>query len=162
MPRKKLKKFLPTHEKIKDQKILKIFGKLIYKREIWSLSRKKILGGVFIGMFVAFIPMPMQMVLVAFLAILLNVNLPVGIVLVWITNPVTMPFIYYVEYELGNFILNIKNPTEFSFEKMDENISEIALSLYTGTLMLSVVFSVLSVLLLNWFWIYSVRKERKK
>ena len=41
---------------------------------IWSLSRKKILGGVFIGMLVAFIPMPFQMVLVACLAILFNVN----------------------------------------------------------------------------------------
>lgn len=161
MPRAKLRKLLPTHEIIKNQKILKIFGKLLYKREIWSLSRRKILGGVFIGVFIAFIPMPFQMLLVAFLAIIFNVNLPVTILLVWITNPLTMPFIYYFEYELGNFVLNIKDPIEFSFETMNENINEIALSLYVGTAITSTVLAFLSVFILNIFWIKGVRDKRK-
>lgn len=162
MPRAKLRKILPTHEKIKKQKILKIFGALLHKKEIWSLSRKKILGGVFIGVFVAFIPMPMQMLLVTFLAIIFNVNMPITILLVWLSNPLTMPFMYYAEYELGNFILNVKDPMEFSFETMNENLSEIALSLYTGTLVCSVVFSILSVVTINWLWIRAVKKNREK
>lgn len=161
MPRAKLKKILPTHEKIQKQKILKIFGKLLHKREIWSLSRKKILGGVFIGVFVAFIPMPLQMLLVTFLAIIFNVNLPITILLVWISNPLTMPFIYYIEYELGNLLLNVKNPIEFSFETMNENISEIALSLYLGTAVISILFAFLSVFILNILWIKEVKKKRK-
>ena len=71
MPRARLRKVLPTHEKIKSFKMLKIFGKLLDKKDIWSLSRKKVLGGVFIGIFVALIPMPFQMLLVAFLTIML-------------------------------------------------------------------------------------------
>lgn len=161
MPRAKLRKILPTHEKIKEFKILKIFGNLLNKREIWSLSRKKILGGVFIGMLVAFIPMPFQMLLVAFLAILFKVNFPVTLPLVWITNPLTMPFIYYFEYELGNFILNVKNPIEFSFETMNDNISDIALSLYTGTAVISIVAAFTSVFILNLIWIKDVKKRRR-
>lgn len=162
MPRAKLRKVLPTHEKIKDQKILKIFGKLLYKQKIWSLSRKRILGGVFIGIFVAFIPMPLQMLLVALLAIIFNVNLPITILLVWLSNPLTMPFIYYFEYELGNWLLNIKDPIEFSFETMNENISEIALSLYVGTFVISTISAFLAVFILNLLWIKEVRKKRKK
>ena len=161
MPRAKLRKILPTHEKIKEFKILKIFGNLLNKREIWSLSRKKILGGVFIGMLVAFIPMPFQMLLVAFLAILFKVNFPVTLPLVWITNPLTMPFIYYFEYELGNFILNVKNPIEFSFETMNDNISDIALSLYTGTAVISIIAAFTSVFILNLIWIKDVKKRRR-
>lgn len=161
MPRARLRKVLPTHEKIKNQKILKIFGKLLYKKEIWSLSRRKVLGGVFIGVFVAFIPMPFQMLLVAFLAIVFNVNLPITILLVWITNPLTMPFIYYFEYELGNIVLNIKDPIKFSFETMNENINEIALSLYVGTAITSTVLAFLSVFILNLLWIKDVRDKRK-
>jgi uncharacterized protein len=161
MPRARLRKLLPTHEKIKDQKILKIFGKLLHKREIWSSSRRKILGGVFIGVFVAFIPMPFQMPVVALLAIIFNVNLPVTILLVWISNPLTMPFIYYFEYELGNFVLNIEDPIEFSFETMNENINEIALSLYVGTAITSTVLAFLSVFILNLLWIKDVRNKRK-
>ncbi|KAB7884332.1 DUF2062 domain-containing protein [Poseidonibacter ostreae] len=161
MPRARLRKVLPTHEKIKDQKILKIFGKLLYKKEIWSLSRKKVLGGVFIGVFVAFIPMPFQMLLVALLAIIFNVNLPITILLVWVSNPLTMPFIYYFEYELGNLVLNVKDPIEFSFETMNENINEIALSLYVGTAITSTVLAFLSVFILNILWIKDVRNKRK-
>jgi uncharacterized protein len=161
MPRAKLRKLLPTHDKIKSQKILKIFGNLLYKREIWSLSRRKILGGVFIGVFVAFIPMPFQMLLVAFLAIIFNVNLPISFLLVWITNPFTMPFIYYFEYELGNLVLNIKDPIKFSFETMNENINEIALSLYVGSAITSTVFAFLSVFILNLLWIKEVKDKRR-
>ena len=162
MPRARLRKILPSHEKIKEQKLLKIFGKLLHKREIWSSSRRKILGGVFIGIFVAFIPMPFQMLLVALLAIIFNVNLPVTILLVWITNPLTMPFIYYFEYELGNFVLNVKDPIKFSFETMNENINEIALSLYVGTAITSTVLAFLSVFILNLLWIKDVRDKRKE
>lgn len=161
MPRARLRKLLPTHEKIKDQKILKIFGKLLHKREIWSSSRRKILGGVFIGVFIAFIPMPFQMPVVALLAIIFNVNLPVTILLVWISNPLTMPFIYYFEYELGNFVLNVEDPIKFSFETMNENINEIALSLYVGTAITSTVLAFLSVFILNLLWIKDVRNKRK-
>ena len=162
MPRAKLRKILPTHEKIRELKILKVFGNLLHKREIWSLSRKKILGGVFIGMLVAFIPMPFQMVLVAFLAIIFKVNFPITLPIVWITNPLTMPFIYYFEYELGNFILNVKNPIEFSFEKMNDNIGEIALSLYTGTAFLSISAAFSTVFVLNLLWIKDVKKKRRR
>ena len=161
MPRARLRKVLPSHEKIKEQKILRIFGDLLNKREIWSLSRKKILGGVFIGVFVAFIPMPFQMVLVAFLAILFKVNFPITLPLVWITNPLTMPFIYYAEYEIGNFILNVQDPIKFSLETMEENIGDIALSLYTGTAFLSITCSFAAVFILNLLWIKDVKKRRK-
>ena len=161
MPRAKLRKILPTHEKIKEFKILKVFGNLLHKREIWSLSRKKILGGVFIGMLVAFIPMPFQMVLVACLAIIFNVNFPITLPIVWITNPLTMPFIYYVEYEIGNFVLNVQDPIEFSFETMNDNIGEIALSLYTGTFFVSIICAFTSVFILNLLWIKEVKDKRR-
>lgn len=161
MPKKVLKKILPSHEKIKKQKYLKIFGNLINKQELWSLNRKKVLGGVFIGIFVGLIPMPLQIILVTLLAILLQVNLPIAFLLIWIANPLTMPFIYYIEYELGNFILNKENTLEFSLEVLSENLSEIALSLYTGTLVLCFVVSSLSVMIINFLWIKKVKKKRK-
>jgi len=161
VPRKTLKKILPSHKKIKENKMLKIFGSLLHKKEIWSLSRKKVLAGVFIGMFVAFIPMPFQMLLVAVIAIILNVNLPIPLALIWISNPFTMPFIYYFEYELGNILLNNQNAIEFSFDTMQENLSQIASSLYVGAFVLCSVASILSVVVLNFLWIKKVKKQRK-
>jgi len=161
VPRATLRKILPTHKKIQENKMLKVFGKLLHKKEIWSLSRKKVLGGVFIGVFITFIPMPFQMVLVALLAILLNVNLPIPMTLIWLSNPLTMPFIYYFEYELGNILLNKQDAIEFSFESMQENLSLIALSLYSGAFVLCSILSVVCVFILNILWINKVKKSRK-
>lgn len=160
MPRAVLKKIMPSHETIQKQKFLKIFGTLLYKKELWSLSRKKVLSGVFIGIFVAFIPMPLQMVLVALLAISFGVNLPIALALIWISNPFTMPFMYYGAYEFGNILLNRSHSIEFSIESMSSNFDAIALSLYTGSFVLGMVFSLLSVVLLNLYWIRSVKKNR--
>lgn len=161
MPKKKLKKILPTHEKVKEQKLLKIFGNFLHKREIWSLSRKKVLGGVFIGVFVAALPMPFQMVLSSFLAIVFNVNLPISFALIFISNPLTMPLMFYVEYEIGNFILNPSTHVEFNFDSMYDNFDQIALSLYLGSIILGLSCAFLSRLAVNFLWIRTVRKDRK-
>ncbi|MCP4969665.1 MAG: DUF2062 domain-containing protein [Arcobacter sp.] len=161
MPRKKLKKFLPTHDKIKKQKVLRIFGKVIHKREIWSLSRKKVLAGVFIGVFVSCLPMPFQTVLAVFLAIIFNANLPISFSLVFISNPVTMPVIFYFEYVIGNFLLGSQNAIEFNFNSMYDNFDKIAVSMYLGSIALGIVLAILSVFLLNILWINSVKKSRK-
>ena len=161
MPRKKLKKILPTHEKIKEQKFLKIFGKFLYKREIWSLSRKRVVLGVLIGIFVACLPMPLQMVLACFLAIVLNANLPISFILIFISNPLTMPPIFYFEYIIGNLFLKPKNIVEFNFDSMYDNFDQIALSLWTGAIIIGIFSSVICAILVNFFWIYTVKKDRK-
>jgi uncharacterized protein (DUF2062 family) len=48
-----------------------------------------------VGLFCAFIPVPFQMLLAAPSAIIFSANLPVSIALVWITNPITMPPIFF-------------------------------------------------------------------
>ncbi|WP_164970052.1 DUF2062 domain-containing protein [Arcobacter sp. CECT 8983] len=162
MPRKKLKKVLPTHEKIQAQRFLKIFGKFLHKRELWSVSRRKVVGGVLIGIFVACLPMPLQMVLSTLLAIYFNVNLPISFALIFISNPITMPPLFYFEYKLGNLILGNTNPVEFNFHSMYDNFEQIASSLWTGALVFGVFSSVICSIFVNFFWIASVKKQRRR
>lgn len=161
MPRKKLQKILPTHEKIKNQKFLKVFGSFLHKKELWSLSRKKVVAGVLIGIFVACLPMPFQMVLASLLAIIFNANLPISFVLIFISNPLTMPPIFYFEYQIGNLLLKPENAIEFNFNSMYENFDQIALSLWSGAIVVGIFSSITMATLVNFFWIYSVRKDRK-
>jgi len=161
LPKKKLKKILPTHEKIKEQKFLKIFGSFLHKREIWSLSRKKVVAGVFIGIFVAALPMPLQMILASLLAIIFNANLPISFALIFISNPITMPPLFYLEYKIGNLILKPENPIEFDFNSMTENFGQIAYSLWSGAIVLGIFSAVTCAIVVNFLWIYTVRKNRK-
>jgi uncharacterized protein (DUF2062 family) len=72
--------------------------------------------GIFIGMTPTF---GFQMVLAIFFAYLLRENRLAAILGVWITNPVTAPIIYTVEYELGRILLGMERvglPTEFTWQ----------------------------------------------
>ncbi|KZX78259.1 hypothetical protein A3715_10350 [Oleiphilus sp. HI0009] len=60
-------------------------------------------------------PMPMQMLAAAPCAVLLKANLPLSVGLVWFSNPITMPPIFYLQYLLGSTLLGLP-PTSFEYE----------------------------------------------
>jgi len=61
------------------------------------------------------IPVPFQTVLAAAGAVLFRVNLPVSVALVFITNPLTMPPMFYFCYKVGALLLGIP-AQKFNFE----------------------------------------------
>ena len=107
MPRKLLKRLLPDSHKIRKHKHLQIFGEWLHDPNLWHLNRRSVAGAVSVGLFVAFVPIPFQMVLAAAIAILLNVNLPIAVSLVWVTNPFTIPPLFYFAYVIGGMLLRV-------------------------------------------------------
>ena len=106
MSKKFLKRYLPDHDKIRDHKTLnRFFGTLLHDPNLLHINRRSVSGAFFVGLSMAFVPVPFQMVLAAGLAIYFRVNLPISVGLVWLTNPFTMPAIYYFCYKLGQYIL---------------------------------------------------------
>jgi len=116
MPRKLIKRFMPDHQKIRDQKCLRILGKCLHNPSLWHLNRHSVAGAVFVGMLCAFLPIPFQMVLAAAMAIMLHVNIPISVALVWLTNPLTMPPLFYFAYEVGQWVLGLPDTEDFDFE----------------------------------------------
>ncbi|WP_198263844.1 DUF2062 domain-containing protein [sulfur-oxidizing endosymbiont of Gigantopelta aegis] len=105
MPKRIIKKYMPDHNTIKDHKHLKIFGQLLHDGNLWHFNRRSVSGAFAVGLFCAFIPLPMQMIIAAGIAILVRVNLPISVSLVWLTNPITMPPIFYGAYKIGAFVM---------------------------------------------------------
>ncbi len=68
-----------------------------------------------VGLFMAFVPLPSQMIMSAGLAILMGVNLPLSVALVWVSNPITMPVLFYFAYKLGAWVMHVP-PQPFHFE----------------------------------------------
>lgn len=106
---------MPSHEVIKRQKTLRIFGNVLYNPNLWILNRRSASGAFALGLFMAFVPLPTQMIMAAGLAIVFGVNLPLSISLVWISNPITMPVMFYGCYVVGTKILSTP-PQGFHFE----------------------------------------------
>ncbi len=151
-------------KKRSNPKLDAIMKKYKIPKDLLSVNRKMISRAILVGMFIAMIPMPMQMLAVILVAPFFRFNVPLGVSLVWITNPFTMPFIYYIEYITGNFILMREGvcDIELTMEWFTDNIANIFVPLYTGTLFYSLLFSIGGYYLVNWLWILSVHEDKKR
>lgn len=107
MPKRLIRRYLPAPERIIHHPVLRFMGKRLADPGLWHLHRRSAAGAVFWGLWTAMMPMPLQMLLAATLAILFRVNLPLTIVLTWVSNPVTAIPLVWVAYWLGSLFLGM-------------------------------------------------------
>lgn len=91
------------------------------------------------------IPIPFQTVLAAACAVFFRSNLPVSVALVFITNPLTMPPMFYFCYKIGTLLLGIpaqKINFELSIEFLADGMLLIWKPLFLGVSLVAVVSSV--------------------
>ena len=164
MPKKTIQKLLPDHKKIKQNKTLGIFGDVLYDANLWHLNRRSARGAFAVGLFWAFIPVPFQMLLSAAVAIPLRVNLPLSVVLVWITNPLTMAPIFYFNYFVGSLVLG-QTEQKFDFEAnwqwFVDSLSSIGPAFMVGSLVCASIASAIGYFSIDYIWRYSVAKQWK-
>ena len=162
---------MPDRAEIHANRYLKPFARILDDPHIFHLTRRSAAGGVAAGAFIAFLPVPGHMLLATIAAIWLRVNLPLALALVWITNPLTMGPVFYLEYRLGAAILD-KPFQHIDFEMTLAWFSGTALeiwpSLIVGGLIFAVSTSTVAYLLIKLLWRLAViqkwekRKQRKK
>ena len=116
MPRKFLRRFLPDHKQVRAMRGIHLFGTLLHDPNLWHLNRRSVAGGAAVGLFCAFVPIPFQMVLAAAIAIIARVNLPIAAAGVWVSNPFTMPPLFYFAYRVGKSLLGMEGGNGFHFE----------------------------------------------
>ena len=105
MPKKLIKRLSPEVHKIKAHPQLKYLSVFFHRENLWHVNRNSIANAFAVGLFCVFIPIPFQMVLAVLAAVWVSANIPVSILLVWISNPLTIPPIFYLCYKLGQLIL---------------------------------------------------------
>ncbi|HFE47686.1 MAG TPA: DUF2062 domain-containing protein [Chromatiaceae bacterium] len=155
MPRHFIKRFTPDTEKVRSHKHLRIFGSLLHDPCLWHINRRSVAMAFANGLFWAMIPMPFQMVAAAASAILLRANLPISVALVWLTNPLTMPPIFYSTYRLGSLLLGtppIANSAEFSLEYLEHSLSVIWAPLLLGSVVAGLLLGALGYVVMRILW----------
>jgi len=163
MPRKFFQRFLPKPQTIREHRSLQIFGEWLHAPNLWHLNRRSVAGAFAVGLFCAWMPVPFQMALAAGAAILIGTNLPLSVALVWITNPFTVPPMFYFAYLVGTWIIG-QPPTDFAFElTMDWLLNEMSSSwkpFLVGCFTLATLSSLIGYIAINLFWRYSVLNRR--
>jgi uncharacterized protein (DUF2062 family) len=115
MARKFLKRIMPNADFVRNHPSLQRFAHWLHDPNLWRLNRYSASMAMFIGLFSALIPLPSQMPIAALWAIWWRANLPISVALVWLTNPITTPPIYYASYKIGSKLLG-RPPQKLHFD----------------------------------------------
>ena len=107
MLRKYLRRVLPKHETIRDNRYVARFGDRLQHCNLWHLHRRSVAGGVAVGLFAGLIPgsNPVQFTAGAMLAIAFKVNLPLAMLVTLYSNPFTIVPLYLLAFKLGQLVL---------------------------------------------------------
>ena len=136
-----LKKYSPNREDIN----LGWFNKYLHNPNLWKWNKKTISKAFAIGLFCAFLPLPMHTLLAAILAITFSANILLSMFLVWVNNPITMVPIYFFEYKLGSSIIGIEmDPNlKFSLNYFLENLTSATIAIWLGGIIISTLIGII-------------------
>jgi uncharacterized protein (DUF2062 family) len=159
MPKYILKKYFPNPQAIQSHRSLECLGSLLHRPNLWHLNRRSVSRAFFIGIFFAFMPMPFQMIAAAAVGVVVHSNLPISIGLVWISNPITIPPIFYFTYKLGTLVLGLPaRPFEIELS-IDWALTELGAiwePLLLGSLLCAIAFGALGFIGMRLFWRWNV------
>ncbi len=111
------------------------------------------------------IPIPGQMLMSALTAILFRANLPLSVVLVWISNPLTMGPIFYFNYTVGTYILGHATRESLTFELswhwMTHTLGDLWQPLYLGSVIVGFSLASIAYFMTHILWRWRVNKTWK-
>ena len=160
--KKLIRRYVPDKQAIHETSHLRPLHRYLHNVYLWHLNRRSVSGAVAIGLFSAYLPMPMETLVAAFLAIILRVNLPISVALVWISNPLTWVPMYGAGYLVGARILNIP---PVSFDQMTMVwLLEQALPLWLGCIILGSLLALVGYVVtrMMWRWLSLRNWQRRK
>lgn len=164
---------MPTREEMAENRYLAPIAHRFLSPELWRFTRRSVPRGVALGLFSGFIVPVGQIFLAAFLALPARANVPIAVVVTFITNPFTVPFWLVVANRVGRFILKVDQATVHtamagqiesggwsqSFGWFLETAGVTAF----GFIVLSLVTSALGYLISGWVWRWWIgRKNRAR
>lgn len=171
MPRKFFRRYSPSREWLQSSRFLRPFAAILQDPALWGLSRKSSCRALGIGVFCAFLPVPFQTPLAVIAALYVRVNLPVTVLAVFVSNPLTIGPILWGSYGMGAFVLGMPlAPKEFepSLGWALSELTRIWEPLLLGSLLLGSLAAVTSAVTVNLIWRtatvrhYRERKRRRR
>lgn len=171
MPRKYLRRIMPSVDKVREIKAFGVFGDTLFHPALWHLNRRSAAGGIAVGLFCGLIPGPLQMLGAAICALLFRVNLPLALGTTLYTNPLTIVPLYLVGYEIGSFVLGATGERHVppapdwdfghpvrSVEALGEWAMSLGAPLALGVFLLACLLSALGYLLVRVGWSIYLRR----
>lgn len=136
------------HPRLRNRPWWKILTKPISDRNLWIPCRDSVAHGLAIGFFFSMILMPFQMVAAALVAMRTKANIPFTMAACWVTNPLTVGPILWLQCALGQWMrdaMGVPMPrflTHVAFkvpEAGNLNAASFLLGMITSALLLAIL-----------------------
>lgn len=172
--RKHLKKYLPDHGAVHNNRWLRPFRNSLLHPRLWHLNRHSAAGAVAAGLFCGLIPGPLQMIGAAICALVFRVNLPLALLVTLYTNPFTIVPLYVLAYQIGRLATGDRtgfiDPPAFDMtrfiawsEAMQGWMLGVAKPLGIGLVLLAILLAIAGYILTKTIWrIYLIRAWRQR
>lgn len=171
-----LQHWLPSPEQVAKLKIMRIFGTRLVNPKLWYINRRSVTKAVFIGTFFGLLPFPLHSVVIALVILIFEVNLPIGLALSWLINPLTIVPILYFGFWIGSqiygvhmvdkhMIMGVLHQIEHWFKNFGHGHVDLSLAkiLVTGLLIEALCFALIFSVLTHLIWRWSViRRWRQR
>ena len=120
-----------------------MLGERLFRPELWALAGPGVAKGLALGLFIGCTPtMGVQILLCGAAAFLLRVNVPLALLGSLVSNPLTAPILYPLEYKLGVWLVGSPEASELEgFSGAMRNFVYYARPLWAGSLLLGAVLS---------------------
>lgn len=168
-PRHLIQRYLGNRRIITNARIPSWLANRLHDTEVWHLGRRSVARGVSLGFFLAFIPLPIQMLIAAPLALVLRTNLPVTLAALWISNPITVAPMLLLAYRVGGWVIgaDINHDrghaiSESSISGVIASLGEIWLPLCVGCLICGAIAAALGNVVVRWVWRAYLLKQRRR
>jgi uncharacterized protein len=146
-----------------DHKQLRFIAHWLADPRLWHINRRSTAGAFAVGLFMMYMPPFGQPLMAATAAVFFRVNLPISVVLVFITNPVTIPPMFYVAYLLGAWILGEPVPPfELDFWSHPHNWLTILTPLGLGSVLCASLCSLVGWLGVRLLWHLNVLRYLRR
>ena len=166
-------RFFKHPRKLKQSPMMRWFARHFLDKRVWKPTRHTFAGGMAVGVFMTLQLLPIQMPSAAILAAVFRVNIPIAIIMCWLSNPLTFAALVPAEYQIGKWILAWYStvPTTPFPRELPESLAELWLALKEhtpvmlfGGLIMGAVLSPLSygISYMTWSWAEAWTKRRKQ
>ena len=160
----RLRALAPSREQLEGNPWLRRLAPYLADPKLWCWSRRGVALGMAIGLFIGFLIPIAQILLAATAAVVLRANVPIAAAGTLVTNPLTVPAIYYAAYQLGAWATGSSATAAVSWTdpfSVLESLGSIGLPLFTGLAITAILAAIGSYLLISQIWIWHVAAKRR-
>ena len=162
-------KKIPTRDELLQSRMLRPFSARLSSPCIWHLNRRGVARGAALGLFAGFAIPIAQTPFAALFAVVARANLPIAAAATFVTNPLTVPFIYYFAFLTGKTTLRLKEDVRISlgadsglFENIVRWLVTAAGPTYLGLLIFAAISAAIGYFAVHFGWHFWVSQRRRR